>query len=400
VIALQRPTAGTAGDAVPVAITGRMITAAAYAQDRAAFESLRARALEPNVFAEPAFVEAAAAAFAMHERLRVATASAVLSDGTSRLVGALPLVAEARSLRAPFARASARLHEFTVLSTPLLDRAYPAVAMAALLDAAANDADLPRRMALPFLGAGGAAEAAVLAAAAETGRRVHAFERYGRARMDRTEGGGEAFLASRFEGPKRRKYRSERRKFEATGGLGSVRHMGSNVPPAFEAFLALEAAGWKGRAGTAIANDPADLAFMRVAVAGLAASGGAEVHAIERDGRPVASGLILRSADGAWFHKIAYDEALAKHSPGVHLSIDVSTALQDDPAFCFADSCALRGGGLLEGSWTGTQQIADVLIDLVPGGAPSFPMAVAAEAAMRQARATAKALYRRLRDLR
>jgi CelD/BcsL family acetyltransferase involved in cellulose biosynthesis len=214
------------------------------------------------------------------------------------------------------------------------------------------------------------------------------------------EGGSHAFLAARFPGQKRKKYRNERRKLEALGATSFTRHGGADVLDALEEFLALEAASWKGRAGTAIVCDPVDAGFIRKGVAGLAAASLVDIVALRVDGRAVAMGLVLRSGGAAWFHKVAYAEDIAKASPGSHLMIDLTGLLLDEAGFRFADSCVLEGAGALAGTWTDTQAIADVAVDATPGASVMFPLVVAAEKTRLALRARVKAIYSRLRTRR
>ena len=81
-------------------------------------------------------------------------------------------------------------------------------------------------------------------------------------------------------------------------------------------FFALEAAGWKGERGTAIAQDPRTLAFYRGLAQAAAREGWLALRALELDGRPIAMhfGLVHRGIYG--FPKPAYDEALGTCSPG------------------------------------------------------------------------------------
>ncbi len=81
-------------------------------------------------------------------------------------------------------------------------------------------------------------------------------------------------------------------------------------------FFALEAAGWKGDRGTAIAQDEETLAFYRGLARVASREGWLALRALELDGRAVAMhfGLVHRGAYGLL--KPAYDEGLATCSPG------------------------------------------------------------------------------------
>ncbi len=64
---------------------------------------------------------------------------------------------------------------------------------------------------------------------------------------------------------------------------------------ALKDFLALEAGGWKGRAGTAITQNPAIRRFVESAVTALANRGSAQVAQLLRGPQPIASAITLSS---------------------------------------------------------------------------------------------------------
>lgn len=88
---------------------------------------------------------------------------------------------------------------------------------------------------------------------------------------------------------------------------------GPEIGAAYDEFLALEAAGWKGAAGTALANIPMERELLR---AYLSVAPGAEVRTLRIDGQPAASQLTVAMAGSLFLLKLAYDERLARLGPG------------------------------------------------------------------------------------
>jgi len=84
-------------------------------------------------------------------------------------------------------------------------------------------------------------------------------------------------------------------------------------------------------------------------------------------GRAIAAGVLLRSGDGAWFWKIAYDEGASRASPGVQLTLDLTDAILGDPAIAWCDSCATPGHAMIDSIWHERRPISDRLIALAPG---------------------------------
>jgi CelD/BcsL family acetyltransferase involved in cellulose biosynthesis len=118
-----------------------------------------------------------------------------------------------------------------------------------------------------------------------------------------------------------------RRRARRLGELGAVAlrrvDRGPEVDAAVDEFLALEASGWKGARGTAIALDPAVAGFYRSIARDAAARGALALRALLLDGRPIAVHLGLVHRGVYYLPKTAYDEALGSVSPGQLLQREV-----------------------------------------------------------------------------
>jgi CelD/BcsL family acetyltransferase involved in cellulose biosynthesis len=95
------------------------------------------------------------------------------------------------------------------------------------------------------------------------------------------------------------------------------------VAPFLERFLALEAAGWKGRRGTAIAGDPRLVSFYSSIARSAAEGRWVALRALEMGGRPAAMHFGLAYRGTYYLPKPAYDETLAPCSPGQLLFAEV-----------------------------------------------------------------------------
>lgn len=93
-----------------------------------------------------------------------------------------------------------------------------------------------------------------------------------------------------------------------TGERAEPRHLAS--------FLALEASGWKGRAGSAIGQDAPLCAFYQALCENMHRLGVLEWHFMTLRGRTVAAHMAVRTGRSLSLLKIAYDEGLARFSPG------------------------------------------------------------------------------------
>jgi CelD/BcsL family acetyltransferase involved in cellulose biosynthesis len=137
--------------------------------------------------------------------------------------------------------------------------------------------------------------------------------------------------------------------------LGAVEHRvvtdPAELPDALERFFGLEAAGWKGRDGTAITADPRARAFYEDAARRLAVRGAFRAHLLEIGGRPVAGELCAQAGPSLLVQKIAFDEALERVSPGHLLWQRTMRLAHDDPAIEVVDTLILdairaRWGGV------------------------------------------------------
>ncbi|MEX0697946.1 MAG: GNAT family N-acetyltransferase [Dongiaceae bacterium] len=165
------------------------------------------------------------------------------------------------------------------------------------------------------------------------------------------------------------------------------------TPSALESFLTLESAGWKGRAGTALASSRATAAFVRSAVASRATSGAARIDMLTVDGRPVAMLVSFIAGATAFTWKIAYDETFARFSPGAQLMLEAAKRIFAETSVSRIDSCADAGHPMIDRLWPGRMVVGTLVIG-PPGGGLLYRAGVAAAKAEAMARASLKRFRR------
>jgi hypothetical protein len=300
-------------------------------------------------------------------------------------------------------------HPYAPLGVPLVDREVADAVIAAWLEHLGTQAptqpQMPRLMLLPYMTASGPFAAAFEAALTRRGGASVAFASHERALL--APGDDRAGYLEHALG--RRKRKELGRQIRRLGDAGVVTSnvvSWSGVPgnatddsapfmAALDDFLRLEADGWKGRAGTA-AHGHAELrTFLQTAVPQLAAEGKARIARLFLDERAIAAIIVLQSGDTAWSWKIAYDESVARASPGMQLLLRVTTSLLDDPGVARADSCASANHPMINHVWRERLALSDRLVRVGSGGATAFRIARTIEGARRRAIAAAK----RARDL-
>jgi CelD/BcsL family acetyltransferase involved in cellulose biosynthesis len=336
----------------------------------AQWRELAARALEPNVFYEPAFALAAAPVFG-------AEAGAVLvwsSGGKSRrLLGFFPARIERRRYGFYLPVLVGWTHPYAPLGLPLVEREAAEPIIGAFLSHLAEDSTLPNLVLLPFLPEDGPFAATLDGILRRADMPSAAFGRHRRALLAPVSERAH-YLDGAMSARQRKELRRQWRRLADTGAIAiTIATEPAAVDRALEDFFSLEALGWKGRAGTAAADDEKVQGFVRTALFKLAADRKASINRLLVDGRAVAATVALRSGHSAWFWKIAYNEDFARFSPGVMLSVELTGELLDDTTMLCADSCATANHPMIDHLWRERLSLADRLIGV--GGHTAFAAA-------------------------
>ncbi|QWC85990.1 GNAT family N-acetyltransferase [Nocardioidaceae bacterium] len=139
-----------------------------------------------------------------------------------------------------------------------------------------------------------------------------------------------------------------------------------DVRDAARQFLDLEAKGWKGADGGAMASHDDQARFFEEACVALASRGDLQLLCLRvGDGSPAAMGVNVRSGATVSTWKIAYDERWSAYSPGVQLTLDCFSSFHDSGADVL-DSCAKPGHDMAERLHPDRRRIATVAVGLGP----------------------------------
>lgn len=352
---------------------------------REAWVDLAARALEPNVFLDPDFALPAAQHLAGRRRPCFVLVWAVEGGERRDLVAVCPVVGRRAALRG---LASTWMHDLSTLGFPMLDRARAVPALAALLGWAADDLRAASGLVIPSLPADGPTAAALRQVAAEGGLEIAVLDTWERAAL---HGGPAGRAALSAKGAK--ELRRQRRRLADLGRLvHATAEDDGAVRADIERFLALEAAGWKGAARTAMLSSSARTAFLRTATRMLVRRGLCRVDSLTVDGAPVAMAVTLSAGGAEFLWKIAYREDVARTSPGVQLVLAITETRLRDGRPMEVDSCAVPAHPMIDRLWRGRIRLCDAAVALRPGRPGAFRRAVAIERGARRLRATAKRL--------
>ena len=326
------------------------------ARETEAWDALTRRAAEPNPFFESWFL------LPSLEQFDAAGEASILRfERDGALCGLMPVVRQPQYQRWPIAHWATWLHPNMFFATPLVARGAEAPFWRAVLDWADANPGLALFLHLNTVALDGPVHAALEAVLAEDGRPWAVVERQERALL--ASGlDAEAYLARALPARKRKDLD---RRFRRLGELGAVAFRWESgtdgIEPWIDEFLALEASGWKGAAGSALACDAATDAMFRAGLRGAAARGRLVRLSLRLDDKPIAMLSTFVTPPGAFGFKTAFDEAYARFSPGVLLEREfLSAPARFGLGWC--DSCAAAEHSVMNKIWTERRPIGRVSI--------------------------------------
>ena len=323
----------------------------------AQWRALSTRAAEPNGYYLPEW-ELAVNASAQG---RIGTDALGAWRDASTLIGLVPVISMWRAYKIPLP-ALVAADPYGTLCTPLLDREMAEEAVTGILQQAREagaHALIFRATSLE-----GAAMKAFSDVLGRDGIAPLVLQSHVRASLDATCDADD-MLRDALGAKKLKELRRQRNRLAEHGAVEfEVARTPADVASAIEAFLMLEASGWKGQRGTALSQDAGDAAFVRRATVALAATGQCEIVTLRVGATPVASAIVLRHQDRAFYFKLGVDERFAKYSPGVQLTLELTRYLCADPAIRLVDSTAAPDHPMINPIWRGRLAIGDVLIPL------------------------------------
>lgn len=340
------------------------------------WDDLVARA-EPNVFMNPAALLAAVA-------MRFAAIRVLLAweegGGGRKLVGLWALRLRQFAPLWPVVL-DALPFSYAFVSSPVVDPAYAEAVIAAFFSAIERSA-LPKILNLPSLDAEGPVFAAMLMSLARRGAEPLVLSRHSRPYVTRESG-------VKRTGSTRKKLRQDWNRLSALGTVEIVNdRTPAGVQQAFEGFLALEKASWKGERGTALLSQDSDAAFVRRLIQDLGERQAASVAQLRVNGEVVAAQVLMYCAGTAYTWKTAFDAGYGRYSPGALLVDKITDALLAGPDIKAINSCATESSFMGQ-LWSGRRAMADVLVDIGPRRSIGYRI-----------EALRLAGYHRLRDLR
>jgi CelD/BcsL family acetyltransferase involved in cellulose biosynthesis len=321
------------------------------------WRALSERAAEPNGYYLPEWELAVNAS----ARGRDGVAALSAWGDAGELIGLMPVISLWRACKIPLP-ALVSADPYGTLSTPPLDRELAEEAVAGLMQQARRSG--ARALILRDMSLEGAAMKAFANVLRRDGMRPVVLQSHVRACLDASRDADE-LLQDALGNKKLKELRRQRNRLAEHGAIRfDVAREPNDVAVALETFLKLEASGWKGQRGTALGQHAGDATFIRSATLALAESGQCQIVTLRAGDTPVASAIVLRHQDRAFYFKLGVDERFAKFSPGVQLTLDLTRHFCADPSIRTVDSTANPGHPMIDPIWRGRLAIGDVLIPL------------------------------------
>ena len=317
----------------------------AGAAARGAWDGLARRLSAPNPFFESWYLLPGLARFDPGQRVLLAS---LQRDGV--LEGLVPLQRARRYGRHPLPHLAVWLHANAFLGAPLVAAGAEAAFWEALFDWADRHAGAALFLHCAAMPLDTALAEALVTVGARQGRRVALVHRQERAMLASALRPAD-YLEHAVPGKKRKEFRRQHARLAEQGALTFARAQdGAGVGEWIEQFLTLEARGWKGGAGSALACAPATAGLFREAMAEGAARGRIERLSLSLEGEPIAMLVNMIAPPGAFSYKTAFDERYARFSPGVLLQLE-NLAMLERGDVAWADSCAAPDHPMIDSLW-------------------------------------------------
>lgn len=197
----------------------------------------------------------------------------------------------------------------------------------------------------------------------------------------------------------KKKAKEVKRQFRRLEDVGPVRFSSTGHDltddQAMDAFLGVEASGWKADKGTALAVDDNLQSFVDAFLPDMLMKKRARIDLLEVDEKAIAGCVSFLAGRGLFTWKIGMDEAYRRYSPGMQLMLALSRRAIADPDIDYIDSLADPGHPMVNPIWAGRRCYAHLYIPLNRVGAVACHSLRAGYVGKDRARFWAKKLLRR-----
>jgi CelD/BcsL family acetyltransferase involved in cellulose biosynthesis len=331
------------------------------------WENMAAAAIEPNPFYEPWMLLPALEAFGLEKSFRLVT----IWNG-DRLDAVLPLERTGSFKGLPLPALSSWRHRHCLLCTPLVRTDGAVETLAALIDWLRGERT--SIIGLQYIPTEGPFSQALAEALKAANIKPFVLDGYARPVLRRAKD-GETYVNEFIPRKERQELRRREKRLNEQGTLTQVALApGEDVGRWIDEFLKLEASGWKGKEGTAMACSEANRRFLTETFTAAYQRGRLEMVGVDFNGKPLGRCTGFIAGKGAYAFKPAYDEAFAKFSPGILAEVARIRNLHQLPGVQWMDSFTDANNSMMSRLWKDRLTVQTLVFGTGKAGA----MAIAA----------------------
>jgi CelD/BcsL family acetyltransferase involved in cellulose biosynthesis len=327
------------------------------------WEELAARAIEPNPMYEHWMLLPALRFFGAG----VACALVWMRDPAhpgegAKLCGLFPFIRVRRFKGVPATALSSWSHSSWMLCTPLVRAEHAQECLGALLDWIEEGGEGSSVLEFRYLPSDGAFHGALADALRNRSAMVLAAGTFTRAFLRRAAH-AEGYLESALSRVARKSMRRKEKRLAERGALTHVvMEPGADPWPWIDAFLQLEAGGWKGRQSSALASSKNSYLFACETLSAAHRRDRLHIIGLDLDGRPIARCCNIAAGEASYAYRTAYDEAFSYYSPGVMAELDSIRHFHSVPGLQWMDSITDPDNVTLNRLWKERRTIQSVVV--------------------------------------
>jgi hypothetical protein len=327
------------------------------------WEELAAATLEPNPFYEPWMLLPAVEAFGRGREPRIVLVFApnpLKKLGPPILCGLFPLELRRSYKGLPVRHYALWSHGYP-LCTPLIRDDRARECLGAFLDWLGSNPDGCSAIEFGFVTADGPFNQAMVDCLNQRARLTFVSDYFTRA-LFRPRADAESYLGRALRGVHRKDLRRKERRLSERGPVQYVElDPAGNINGWTEEFLKVEASGWKGQEGSALAAGEASRNFFVTAARRAFSRRRLMMLALRVNGRPISMKVSVLARDGAFALKIGYDETYASFSPGMLVELENIRRLHARPGVEWMDSCAVAEN-FINRLWLDRRSVQTILV--------------------------------------
>lgn len=321
----------------------------------AEWEDLAANALEANPVYEAWMLLPALEEFAAGQDLRV-----VMVRYRNELAGVFPLQYERRYKGLPAPTLTSWRHPHCRLCVPLVRASCAAQVLKGFVEwMRGSGASIVE---LSYLPAEGAFHQRLVDALNDGDHASLVTNAYTRPLLCRGTD-ADTYLNSSLSGELRRDLRRREKRLRE---MGVVEHVAlrsrDELGRWIEDFLALEASGWKGRRGSALACSESNRRFAVEVFTRAFERGRLAMVGVNLNGKPIARHCSLLAGEGAISFKTAYDEDARRFAPGILAEVDSIRAFHERSGVQWMDSYTAPNNEFIANLWKHRRTIQRVAV--------------------------------------